>query len=715
MDAPPSTQSSSGEALLVHYWHILKKRRWVVALFTGLLVVTVGVATSLSTRYYAATAVIEISPKADRVIEVDEVSEFVQASSSSELRNYYATQYKIMQSRSVIEEALRILKEQHGVTDFDDAEKPVDAFRALLSVSPVVETHLVNITVEYPDPQKAALFADVLAEAYMKSNLDRALESTRSALDWLRDQQEAFKVKKYESDVKVHEFRSKNGLVGAEDQRSGIQARLNTVTEAWNAASTERVQIEAVHAELSRLQAAGEWASLARHFSAEDAVLRELLTRLEVTTQERSRLAARVKGQHPEWIAVNAELDSITAQIRAQVEELLVAHRAKTDLVIRREEALAAELADVRTEAAALEKKLIDLKFLEAEALRNEALFQSVDRRTSEVDLTALMRNNNIRRVDVAVPSDNPVRPKLAINLAMALVLGLLGGCALAFAIEMLDTTVKSREDIESVIGNSLLGVVPALDPLDLKAMRTETDRHLFVYARPRSNVAECLRSVRANVLFRLPQKPVRTLLITSAAPMEGKSFTSSNLSAIIAMTGSRVLLIDADLRRPSLHKRFGLANDLGLANLLLGESSSEEVIRPTHVPGLDIVVAGPPPANPGELLGSGPMQRALKSFRGYDFIIVDSPPVNIVADPLVLSSQVDGVLVVVEANRTSKTMVAQASARLREVNAPVLGAIVNKLNMATAGYGYNYYDTYGYYYTEAEAEADRAAGGGRA
>ena len=303
------------------------------------------------------------------------------------------------------------------------------------------------------------------------------------------------------------------------------------------------------------------------------------------------------------------------------------------------------------------------------------------------------------------------VRPVLPVNLAMALILGIFGGTAIAFGLEYVDVTVKSREDIERVIGVPLLGVVPEIAELDLKALPSDVDRHLFVSARPRSSVAECLRSIRTNVLFRLPQKPVRTLLITSAAPREGKSFTSSNLSTIIAMSDSRVLLIDADLRRPSLHKRFGLTNDIGLSAVFQDEATVEQVVQRTHIEGLDVITAGPPPPNPGELLGSGEMQRALSHVRDYDFIIIDSPPVNVVADPLVLSAYVDGVLVVVEANRTSRNMVRQAGARLREMDAPVLGAVVNKLNMQTAGYGYNYYDTYGYYYTEVEAVREPAAG----
>lgn len=709
--AHESGTGGSSETLLIHYWYVLRKRKGIVLAFTVFLMLSVGIATSLSTPYYAATAVIEISPKVDTPFEVDRVSEFVSASSSSELRNYYATQYKIMQSRSVARLALDMLKDEHQITDFDEAEKPVDSFRKLVKIQPVVETHLVNITVEYPDPEKAALFADTLGKAYMQANFDRTMQSTEAALTWLQQRQSEYASERKRSEAKVAEFRAEAGILGLDEQYNGALRRLEGVQTAWSDAATEKIQVQAVYSQLVQLQNESDWSPLAQHLAVGNPVLSDLLKRYEALEQERSALSARVKGRHPDWVRVNTEMTAVEQQVRKQVADVVDGRRAELELVSRKEAALAAELEQVKAEVKALDAQLVDLKFLEAEAERNKQFYESIDRRHTEVDLSKLMENNNIRLIDAAVPTDNPVRPKLAVNLAMALILGLFGGTAIAFGMEYVDVTVKSREDIERVIGVPLLGVVPEIADLDLKALPTDIDRHLFVNARPRSSVAECLRSIRTNVLFRLPQKPVRTLLITSAAPREGKSFTSSNLSAIIAMSDSRVLLIDADLRRPSLHKRFGLTNDIGLSAVFQDEASLDQVVQRTHIEGLDVITAGPPPPNPGEMLGSGEMQRALKHVRGYDFIIIDSPPVNVVADPLVLSSNVDGVLVVVEANRTSRNMVRQAGARLREMDAPVLGAIVNKLNMQNAGYGYNYYDTYGYYYTEVEAVREPAAG----
>jgi capsular exopolysaccharide synthesis family protein len=251
-----------------------------------------------------------------------------------------------------------------------------------------------------------------------------------------------------------------------------------------------------------------------------------------------------------------------------------------------------------------------------------------------------------------------------------------------------------------------MLGYVPRIDPMELNALTSNRDRAIFVNARPRSAVSECLRSIRTNIMFRTQQHtsraPFRTLLVTSAAPREGKSFMSSNLATIIAMTGSRVLLIDADLRRPNVHRLFEVPNDRGLSDVLEGAATLASVIQPSHVAGLDVVVAGPIPSNPSELLGRERMQNIQSMIRGYDVVLIDTPPVTVVADPMVLTPLADGLILIVESNRTPKSLVIQAVSRIEQMGTRVLGAVVNKLDVQKTGYGYNYYyEDYGYYSEE--------------
>ncbi len=699
----------SREALLIHYWYILQKRKYVVLLFTVVLAITVVIGTLLSTKYYQSTAILEISPKAPVYLEVDEVSDMVSTSSALEMRAYYGTQYRIIKSRTVIEETIRRLRELHGVTDFDDVEKPVQFFKAHMRVEPDAETHLVNIVVEYPDPEKAALFANTLARVYMDANINRTLDTTEQALTWLKEQQEVYRSRKRESDRAVATFKDENDLIGVREDRNTTQQALRTVQQDWAAINTQKVTLEAEYAELLELFNSDNWLALANHLAADNEVLTGLLAKHKALEQERSALEARYKELHPKMARVDSELEDLELQIRTHLQEVIGGKRAALEVVTSKELALADELESLKSDAKLLEAKLLELEFLESDAERDDIFYKNLDLRLEEVDLSRILQANNVSFVDAAIPVHEAVRPVLLVNVGMGLLMGVFGGCALAFFMEYLDSTVKSREDVESVVGMNFVGVVPLIAAEESKTINPGRDRNIFVYTKPRSAVAESLRSIRTNLLFRSRQRPIKRLLITSAVPREGKSFISANLSALIAMTGSRVLLIDADLRRPNAHKLYELPNDTGLSNVLAGEIPFTSAVTPTHVPGLDVLVAGPMPPNPAELLGSDKMGKLLDSIKGYDMIIVDTPPVNVVADPLMISTLVDGVLVVIEANRTSRSLVRMTRERLAEVDSNLLGAVVNKLNTRNAGYGYYYYYYDGYQYYTAEPEGEPA------
>ena len=700
-------QSNPREALLIHYWYILQKRKTVVLVFMAVLAITVTIGTLLSDKYYSSKAVLEIQPKAPVVFDVDEVSEMVSTSTGVEMRAYYGTQYRILQSRTVITDAIERLKDEHGITDFDELEKPVGLFRSGLRIEPDAETHLVEIVYEYTDPDKAALFANALAAAYIEQNLERSLFAAKGALEWLEDQHRVYRVRKTEADQKVHEYMWDESLLGMQEGRSRTQNALEKLQTAWSEAHTERIQVEATLADLERLRRGGDITALANFLADEDPVLQRRMSRLRELEEERGKLEGRYLPDHPNMRQIESEIVQVRKAMEEGVDQIIGSHSAALGMVSSREQALVTDMEEITADLEALEVKLIELEFLEADAKRNEEFYKSLDQRMSEVDLGAMIRANNVRVVDPAIPNAEPVRPVLPVNVAMGLLMGLFGGCALAFFMEYLDSTVKSREDVEITVGMPFLGIVPLIEEQDVRTLTNTRDRSIFVHAVPRSNVAEALRSVRTNLLFS-GHGPLNRLLITSALPQEGKSFLTSNLSVLIAATGSKLLIIDADLRRPNLHKLFELENVQGLSTVLAGIHEFDDCVIQTHVPNLHVMLAGPTPPNPAELLGSERMTELLDSITGYDMILIDSPPVNVVADPLMLSSLVDGVLVIIEANATSRSLVARTRDLLMEVNANVLGAVVNKLNVRRAGYGYYYYD-YGYY---GEREGPAGPGG---
>jgi len=297
-----------------------------------------------------------------------------------------------------------------------------------------------------------------------------------------------------------------------------------------------------------------------------------------------------------------------------------------------------------------------------------------------------------------AIPASRPTKPNVLRNLFLAVLFGLLGGAGLAFAAEYLDRTIVSQQQVEEKLGLTFLGVVPSIERRPDGA-----SQDLFVHAQPKSAVAECLRAVRTNLLFMSPEKPLRTILVTSAGPQEGKTTTATSLAITMAKSGGRVLLVDADMRRPRIHRIFGVPSAAGLSSLILGEGTLADTVHATEVENLWVLPCGPVPPNPAELLHTGTFQRLVQEMgRTFDRVIIDSPPVGVVADSVVMSTHVDGTLMVLKAGKTDRLMASQAVRQIRDVKAFLVGAVLNDLDLSDQKYGqYSYYYQYGYYYGE--------------
>ena len=700
------------QATLLHLVHVLRKRQMTVALFTLTLMVTVTIGTMVSTPFYRSAATVEISPNAPTVMGNKEDNGVVSVDTQDERSAYYRTQYRILESRAVLTEAVRRLEAEHGVTDFEEEEDKPNALLGYLKIEPEYDTRLVNVVVEYPDPEKAALFANTVAQTYIDLNLQRAVDNSQAALKWLTEQQEKYRKRKYESDLEAHDFKYKNDLIGVTgvgEDNPTIRA-LSELNAQWSEVRTQRVQAEAAYDQLQELVRAKRWSGVAHHLAATNSIVLGQLQTLQTNLEERAALQTRYLADHPKIVQADEEIEALEMQVQQGVAQILDGQRADIAVLKEKEKRLYEDLETQKEAAAALEKNLIEYNFLESDAAKNANVFANLDQRKAEVDLSRLIESNNVWFIDRARPVDNAVRPLLSVNLPASLLVGLIVGIGLAFLIEYVDRTVKSREEVEEIIGVPFLGAVPLIDEREVIEATRDIKHSVFVSVRPKSTTAEALRGVRTNLLFRLPKKQKLRLLITSAAPREGKSFVSSNLSAIIAMTGSRVLLIDSDLRRPLQHKIFGLDNDRGLSTALLGEAPVTECIQKTNVPGLDVIPSGPHPENPAELLGSQAMADLLDSIQGYDVLVIDSSPIGAVADPVIVSRMVDGVVMVIHANNTNRDLVVQTKARLAEMETNILGAVVNRLDVRRDGYGYYYYYDYDTHYYDEDLKPPPAA-----
>ena len=322
-------------------------------------------------------------------------------------------------------------------------------------------------------------------------------------------------------------------------------------------------------------------------------------------------------------------------------------------------------------------------------------------KRLKETDLSSLLKTNNIHLLDAAIVPDSPIKPNLRVNLMLGTFLGLLAGLGLAFAAEWLDSSFKGQEDVERVLGLAFLGIVPSIsDPSLPTGEKASIARDLFVHSHPKSSVAECCRSVRTNLLFMSPDRPLHKLLITSSSPQEGKTTTAISLGIAMAQSGNRVLVVDTDMRRPRLHRAFGVSNEVGLSTAVVGETKIEACVKSTDVPNLWVLPCGPVPPNPAEMLHAERFREIVAALAGkYDRILFDSPPLAAVADAAVLSTLVDGALLVLKAGKTTHEVAKRAVASLQAVNAPIAGVVLNDLDLESREYSYYYYyDRRGYY-----------------
>lgn len=688
------------EPLLEKYLAILKIRRHVIFIFASVLVLTAVVATSLVEKVYASRAVIEVMPVAPKIIDMDEVETLGASSGTKDfVRLYYGTQHRILKSNTIMNKVLERLKNVEGMEKILAADDRVEKLRSKMKLIMHSETTLFVIQIEDTNPDLAALIANTIAEVYMENNLERGQSATKQALQWLDKELKRYKQEKLSADERVHEYKFDNGLVGIEEQYNSVTARMRQVHQLENETLSQLVTLRVERDQFASALQNGQWRVLAAQARQSNPTVLQYLEKEADLEQQRNRMLVHYLPSHPEVREAQREIDGVQQLIKEELQAILEIKEVTVQQLEEKKVALSADVELIKEELKVIDRKMIELEFLTAEATRNETIFKDLDSRLSQVDLSQFMNANNIRFVDRAEPDSEPVRPILIQNVVLSIILGLFGGAVLAFMLEFLDNSIKSTEDLENMLGMPLLGVVPTIDPEEMASIPSNRERAIYSFSRQRSPVAESLRSIRTNIAFRTGDPEQLLLLVTSAVPKEGKSFTSSNLSAVMAMAGQRVLLIDADLRRPSVHRLFDLPDDFGTVDILTGERTLEEVIQPSHVPNLDIVVAGPTPDNPNELLGNGVLRRIKELAADYDVIVIDSPPATAVSDPMVLSPMVDGVVLVVEANQTRRPVVQQAINRLRNVNANLLGGVVNKFDSSRSGYGYYYYYAdYGYY-----------------
>ena len=691
-------------------------------------------------RIYQASAMLEFDPNPVRPIgnQQDPTTSWMFYLDSQEM---YQTQFTIVTSDTVMGQAVRNMSLQANPR-FNGGNAPgtklatesaIAALRGRVTVEPVKSSRLFYVRVEDTDPALAAQLAHAVAHAYCDHNLEKGVNESSDAALWLGGQVDHYNTELQASENELHEFKEKNELPSSsvEEVSKMIRLEMSTYDDALTHTRTKRKELEARESELSKVTMENVDVIPASELLA-SGFLQSLRTQYLAATKDRQELLANGKGEnHP---SVKAADERISQAKRALVDEVRnIQSAVQHDLaVIKHQENGDNTLyEDARKRAVDLNLKELEYHRLDRQRAQNEKMYNTLLERQKEADLARRMKVNNVNVVDEPTEPRSAIRPNTLVNLGIGSLVGLVLGIALAVLREQMDNSLKTPSDIESHLNLTFVGMLPALDEdapayggygkrrkKSRRPVQPAGDPALYVHDRPLSGVAEAARSLRTNLMFMNPDRPHRTLLVTSAAPSEGKTTVACSIAIALAQSGKRTCIIDCDLRRPRLHRIFGRSGDAGVTAVLVGDATIGDVAKPALagpdgdvIPNLFTIPAGPPPPNPADLLHSERFKKFLGDLlEHFDRVVIDSPPLAAVTDSAIVSTLVDGTIFVVRAFKTSRYLARQGLRALRDIDAPIIGAVLNAVDLTKGSYSY-YYNQYYYYrregYGPTEQDAD--------
>jgi capsular exopolysaccharide synthesis family protein len=725
-------------ARLADHLRVLYRRRWpALTVLVGVLVAGT-IRSVITTPVYGATVQLLIEAPDSRPVALGSAE-----GGDADVRDYYATQHRILQSRSLARKTLEALElwshpefggppvaesvpagglgrlsaAVRGLAAWatgDDRllgapppEGPreaetlgesliIDNFLSRLTISPVRDSRLVDLRFTTSSPDLAAAVANGLARIYIEQNRSLRTSADRKAAEWLSVRVAEQRQKLEASELALQQSLEQGNAVALDDPQNIVVQRLTELNGAAMRARLQRIGKEALYRQIAPSgDAAGGAGNDTFTTILGNGFIQELKTRLADLDRERVLAAEKLGERHPEMVRLTTAIRSTRAKLDREIAKVREAVRNDYLAAKAEEETLGRAVEAQKAEALALNRKGIDHGVLRRDAQSNRQLYESLMQRLQEANLARELEADNVRVLDPAEVPRSPLTPRMRRDVSVALAGGLALGLVAAFFFEALDSTLKDRQDVMRHLRLPLLGIVPALPE---KLLRARVAPPLVSDAVP-APFAEAYSTVRANIVFTAPPQGHRALMVTSAHQSEGKSLTSCNLAIGLAQTGQRVLLVDADFRRSCLHQLFGQHADPGLSNIIAGTHRVIDAIRQTEVRGLWLVTAGDVPPNPAQLLAADRFRSFLRSAtERFDWVIIDSPPVMPVSDALVIANAADGVVFVVAADTTSRTAARSAIDRLEAARARFAGVILNAVNLD------RHPESYSSYYHEGRA-----------
>ena len=739
----------SQESALGEYIRVLVKRKWTVIACLVTIFSLVAIASLKMTPVYEASGSIAINKPDSGLVNFNNSPTFsVDYYDPTEME----TEVKILQSdllalQVVKELALDRRPEFGGQTaalpsTLDLAPDPLQAdtgrttsllsaFRGSLKVALAPNTHIIEVHYRSADKDLAANVVNTLMTTYTENNFKSRFDSTMQASDWLSKQLVDLQMKVETSQEKLVRYQKEHEILGIDDKQNITTAKLDELNKALTTAESERMDKESVY----RLVQAGDTDTIASAATVLDSAgagntsASSLLESLRAKEADLKIQAADLNTQfgpaYPKLAQINNQLKEIDTQLLVETKKVASKIKGQYTAAVQRETMLHDALEKQKQEANKLNESAIEYSLLKRDLDTNRQLYEGLLEKLKEAGVSAGLRSNNFRIIDVARVPTGPVEPNIPRNLSFAFMLGLTSGVGLAFLMEGLDNTVRTTEQAQMISGLAPLGMIPlgsrtAREGPNSKRLVIASSKEaveLITQVRPQSQMAESYRALRTSLLLSNLGAPLKVIMVTSALPQEGKTTTSINCAVVLAQKGIRVLLIDADLRRPSIHKTLGMGPHSGLSNVLTGSATLEQAItRSTILPNLNILPAGTPPPNPAELLASTNMRDVLEELRGqYDHIVVDTPPTLSVTDAVVLSPRADAIVLVIRSGQTTKQALRRSRDILMQVNAKVSGVLLNAVDLSSPDYYYyyEYQGKYARYYRDDAGHDDEDGEGG--
>jgi len=708
------------------------RKHWPVVLsVTAIVGIAVTFYTLGQKKIYSASSTVMFDPSPPRPLGHEVQTAFdLNGLDYWTNQEYYATQLEIMKSKRTamaVVEQLRLHEDPAFLQNAPPGARTTpatasveDAAAVLLSrvtITPVKNTRLATLEYQDANPERAQRIALAMVDIYVSKNVEDSQASTSSAVDWLNAQLDKLKTNLDGSEMALHQFQlEKNTLaLDISAQSSMLREEMTTFDQALTAARIKRVELSARYRELMKVDA-NDPSNIPATELLNNSLLTTLRSNYIQAKRDREMQVAAGKGDnHPDVRVADAQLTVAKEALLAEIKNVQ-GSIAKDLAAVTNQEAGLSGLIEA-TKKQALDVNLLGIEYnrLVRTKENNEKLYEIVLARAKEGDLTRMMQINNIRVVDRPILPKQPVRPRVVLNIAGGFGVGLALGVLGALALFLLDRSVKTQADVETLLGLNFLGILPVVGGdrpqkskyygrYRSKPAPPDAPPELIAHLAPLSGSAEAARTVRTNIQFMSPDRPFRSLLVTSAGPSEGKTTVACTLAIAIAQAGQRVCLVDCDLRRPRLHRIFEKSSDMGLSMALLDPKMITDELLETQVPGLSVLPAGPIPPNPAELLQSEKFAELLAGLMNrFDRVVVDSPPVGPVADAAILSTQVDGTVLVIRAGVASRDIVREATRAIAGVGGRVVGAILNSVDVRRGDYGgyrYAYYRK-GYYHRD--------------